>query len=68
MTTQELIVEVTLTRDCYVDGKPCKKGQTVDTKQAGLLIGAGQAIEVSAKKALTKKSPANRQAEPDETR
>ena len=43
------MAKVKLIANVYVDGKACKKGDTVDTKKAAFLIGAGKAEEVKTK-------------------
>ncbi len=40
-------MKVKLEQDCVVNGKPCKKGATVDVsaEDANLLIGMGRAVK-----------------------
>lgn len=42
-------MKVEIKDNCYVDGKPCKPGDVVDTKYANLLIGTGKAVCYEAK-------------------
>lgn len=54
-------MKVTIKEACYVDGKPCKPGDVVDTARFSLLIGAGKAEKyVEPVKADPVKEPATR--------
>lgn len=36
-------MKITITQACYVDGKPAKPGDVVDTSRWALLVGSGKA-------------------------
>lgn len=70
------MAKVKLLKNCFVDNKPRKTGEVVDTKRSSLLVGSGLAqlhVDVEPEKdekpkAKAKESPKNRKAEVDETR
>jgi phosphotransferase system IIA component len=60
-------MKVQITKNCYVEGKPAKVGDIVDTKFANLLVGSGKAsFEIKEKK--SKKAPMNKKVDSFETR
>lgn len=51
-------MKVTITQACYVDGKPCKAGDVVDTARFALLIGSGKATKYVEPEQAPAKEPA----------
>lgn len=64
-------MKITITKNCYVDGKARKIGDAVETEHGQMLIGCGKAVvyvEQPKQENKPKKAPTNRKAVPDATR